>query len=56
MSVPDPVAFGTARGRWVLTAAVLGSGIAFLDGSVVNARFPLSPVTSTPASTRCSGP
>ncbi|HEX2384562.1 MAG TPA: MFS transporter [Acidimicrobiales bacterium] len=40
MSVPDPVAFGTARGRWVLIAAVLGSGIAFLDGSVVNAALP----------------
>jgi EmrB/QacA subfamily drug resistance transporter len=40
MSVPDPVAFGTARGRWVLAAAVLGSGIAFLDGSVVNAALP----------------
>ena len=40
MSVPDPVAFGTARGRWVLAAAVLGSGIAFLDGSVVNVALP----------------
>src|SRR3954469_16250345 len=40
MSVPDPVSFGTARGRWVLAAAVLGSGIAFLDGSVVNAALP----------------
>jgi EmrB/QacA subfamily drug resistance transporter len=40
VSVPDPVAFGTARGRWVLVAAVLGSGIAFLDGSVVNAALP----------------
>jgi len=40
MSVPDPVSFSTARGRWVLAAAVLGSGIAFLDGSVVNAALP----------------
>ena len=31
---------GTAAGRWVLTAAVLGSGVAFLDGSVVNAALP----------------
>jgi EmrB/QacA subfamily drug resistance transporter len=31
---------GTARGRWVVAAAVLGSGVAFLDGSVVNAALP----------------
>jgi EmrB/QacA subfamily drug resistance transporter len=30
----------TARGRWVIAAAVLGSGVAFLDGSVVNAALP----------------
>src|SRR5581483_10882565 len=36
----ESVAFGTARGRWVLLAAVLGSGIAFLDGTVVNAALP----------------
>src|SRR5436305_3121356 len=36
----DPVAFGTPRGRWVLFAAVLGSGIAFLDGTVVNVALP----------------
>src|SRR3954449_8247726 len=40
MSVRDPVVFGTPQGRWVLAAAVLGSGIAFLDGSVVNAALP----------------
>ncbi|CAN5423784.1 MFS transporter [soil metagenome] len=27
---------GTAQGRWILAAAVLGSGMAFLDGTVVN--------------------
>ena len=27
---------GSAQGRWVLTAAVLGSGMALLDGTVVN--------------------
>src|SRR4051794_25545582 len=27
---------GTPQGRWVLTAAVLGSGMAMLDGTVVN--------------------
>ncbi|MEX2269773.1 MAG: MFS transporter [Acidimicrobiia bacterium] len=31
---------GTAAGRWVTTAAVLGSGVAFLDGTVVNAALP----------------
>ncbi len=31
---------GTAAGRWVIAAAVLGSGVAFLDGSVVNAALP----------------
>jgi len=31
---------GTAKGRWVVAAAVLGSGIAFLDGTVVNAALP----------------
>ena len=36
----EPVAFGTARGRWVLGAAVLGSGVAFLDGTVVNVALP----------------
>jgi EmrB/QacA subfamily drug resistance transporter len=38
--VPRPVealiARGTPQGRWVLTAAVLGSGMAMLDGTVVN--------------------
>ncbi len=31
---------GTARGRWVLAATVLGSGIAFLDSTVVNVALP----------------
>ena len=31
---------GTASGRWVIAAAVLGSGVAFLDGTVVNAALP----------------
>ena len=34
------VRYGTPTGRWVLTAAVLGSGIAFLDGTVVNVALP----------------
>jgi EmrB/QacA subfamily drug resistance transporter len=31
---------GTAAGRWVLLAAVLASGMAFLDGSIVNVALP----------------
>jgi EmrB/QacA subfamily drug resistance transporter len=34
------VAFDSGAGRWVLTIAVLGSGIAFLDGTVVNVALP----------------
>lgn len=37
---PGTVALGTASGRWVLTATVGGSGIAFLDGTVVNVALP----------------
>jgi EmrB/QacA subfamily drug resistance transporter len=36
---PD-LALGTRRGRWVVAAAVLGSGVAFIDGTVVNAALP----------------
>ena len=40
MTAPAPadgqLARGTAQGRWVLAAAVLGSGMAMLDGTVVN--------------------
>jgi hypothetical protein len=36
----DPVTLGSARGRWVLAAAVLGSGIALLDATVVNIALP----------------
>jgi EmrB/QacA subfamily drug resistance transporter len=34
------VAFDSPSGRWVLTVAVLGSGLAFLDGTVVNVALP----------------
>ena len=34
------LAFSSARGRWVLAATVLGSGIAFLDSTVVNVALP----------------
>ena len=35
-----PVAWGTGRGRWVIAATVAGSGMAFLDGTVVNVALP----------------
>lgn len=38
-SAPD-LRVGTARGRWVIAVTVLGSGITFLDGTVVNAALP----------------
>jgi EmrB/QacA subfamily drug resistance transporter len=34
------VAFDSGAGRWVLLIAVLGSGIAFLDGTVLNVALP----------------
>jgi EmrB/QacA subfamily drug resistance transporter len=34
------VRYGTAEGRWVIIAAVLGSGVVFLDGTVVNVALP----------------
>jgi EmrB/QacA subfamily drug resistance transporter len=34
------VAYRTATGRWVILATVLGSGIAFLDSTVVNVALP----------------
>jgi EmrB/QacA subfamily drug resistance transporter len=37
---PAGVAFASGTGRWVLGVAVLGSGMAFLDGTVVNVALP----------------
>jgi EmrB/QacA subfamily drug resistance transporter len=37
---PAGVAFGSRTGRWVLAIAVLGSGMTFLDGTVVNVALP----------------
>lgn len=34
------VAFGSPAGRWVLAVAVVGSGMVFLDGTVVNVALP----------------
>ncbi|MEO7197624.1 MAG: MFS transporter, partial [Solirubrobacterales bacterium] len=37
---PEGIAFESGPGRWVLAVAVLGSGLAFLDGTVVNVALP----------------
>jgi EmrB/QacA subfamily drug resistance transporter len=42
-AAPQPapgLRMGTAAGRWVVAAAVLGSGVSFLDGTVVNVALP----------------
>jgi EmrB/QacA subfamily drug resistance transporter len=36
----EDVAFDSPAGRWVLAVAVAGSGLAFLDGTVVNVALP----------------
>jgi len=35
-----PIRMGSARGRWLLLAAILGSGMAMLDATVVNVALP----------------
>jgi MFS family permease len=37
---PEGVALDSAAGRWVVGVAVLGSGMAFLDSTVVNVALP----------------
>ena len=34
------IRYGTPTGRWVILATVLGSGVVFLDGTVVNVALP----------------
>ena len=34
------VTYGSTPGRWILVATVLGSGMAMLDGTVVNVALP----------------
>src|SRR5215210_6027494 len=36
----EDVAYDSAAGHWVLAVAVMGSGLAFLDGTVVNVALP----------------
>jgi len=40
-SQPDVTECTRATGRWVLAAAILGSSITFIDGTVVNVALPL---------------
>ncbi|MCX2730275.1 MFS transporter [Saccharopolyspora sp. NFXS83] len=43
MSAPDPTAsipLASRAGRWIIVGTILGSGVAFLDGSVVNVALP----------------
>ncbi|MDP1804829.1 MAG: MFS transporter, partial [Acidimicrobiales bacterium] len=40
MREPQGVALDSAAGRWVVGVAVLGSGMAFLDSTVVNVALP----------------
>ncbi|HEX6657808.1 MAG TPA: MFS transporter, partial [Ilumatobacter sp.] len=37
---PPQVRYGTPTARWTVAATVLGSGMAFLDGTVVNVALP----------------
>ncbi len=37
---PTPSAYASGPGRWIIAIAVLGSGLAFLDGTVVNVALP----------------
>lgn len=39
-TAPPDLRLGTAPGRWLVAVCVLGSGIAFIDGTVVNAALP----------------
>lgn len=36
----DGIAYQSGRGRWVLGVAIAGSGMAFLDGTIVNVALP----------------
>ena len=39
-TIEQPLVYGSARARWVLAATVLGSGLAFIDATVVNVALP----------------
>jgi MFS family permease len=38
---PEQGSVGTAAGRWILAATILGSSIIFIDGAVVNVALPV---------------
>src|SRR4051812_49012627 len=40
MAQEAPLEYASARGRWVIAATVLASGLAQLDGTVVNIALP----------------
>ena len=40
MNVAGEIRLATAQGRWLLAAMILGSGLAFLDGSIVGLALP----------------
>jgi hypothetical protein len=40
-------AYRSAAGRWVLGVAIVGSCMAFLDGTIVNAALPAALVAAT---------
>src|SRR5262245_24836869 len=40
MSADASITWGTRKARWVLLATVLGSGLTFLDATVVNVALP----------------
>jgi len=37
---PEAIRYGSARGRWVLLAMILGSGMAGIDATIVNVALP----------------
>ena len=52
----DPgIRLKSPKGRWVLLATVLGSGIAFLDATVVNVALPTIGKSCTRRSPSSSG-
>src|SRR5215472_16361558 len=40
-SAPETISCTPARGRWVLVVTILGSSMAFIDGTAVNVALPV---------------
>jgi hypothetical protein len=49
------VRYSSAEGRWIIFATVPGSGIAFLDGTIVNVALPAIEEELGVVSPACSG-